>query len=285
MINWPTDVVEGVARRRVVVVLGSGVSANAETPSGERPPTWGTFLKLAYEKLGRSVPYIASALRQYNYLTACDYLRTAHGVEWNRIVAESFSTPPYQGARIHKAIFDLDCRIVASLNFDRIYETYASSASQGTVIVKNYNDGDMRQIVAGPGRYVVKPHGSIDSISSMIFTLSDYATARTSHRSFYELFGALLHTHIFLFVGCGLSDPDLQLMFEDYRHNHKECSHYITLPTPVYPEQIDLIRRTRGINVLKYSPKQNHQELTDSLVELGKVAGSFRNTLSNDQNW
>jgi hypothetical protein len=284
-LSWPAGLVQAIARRRAVILIGSGVSANAKTDDGVHPPTWGDFLKNIYKSLGRRLPHIAGSIARYNYLEACDYLKSEYNANWPDVIRDNFVTPQYRPCEIHKAIFDLDCRIVASLNFDKIYETYAITASENTIIIKNYYDDDVRQTVAGVDRYILKPHGTVDSISRMIFTLDDYARARTEHASFYEMMTALLHTHTFLCVGCGLSDPDMKLIFEDYRYKYSESPHYITLPSPVSPAEMLLIQKTRGLNVLKYSPKDQHKELTESLTELGKNVAAKRDEISASQNW
>jgi len=268
-----------------VILIGSGVSANAVSDSGRRPPTWGEFLKIAYKALGRRTPHITSALKRYNYLEACDYLKTALGHEWNAILKDNFVKPQYRAGEIHKAIFDLDSRIVASLNFDKIYETYAVVTSENTVIIKNYHEPDVRQTVAGADRYIIKPHGSVDTISKLIFTLEDYAKARIEYSAFYEIMEALLHTHTFLCIGCGLSDPDMKLMFEDYTYKHGEAPHFMTLPSPVSDEEIRLIRKTRGLNVLRYSSKDRHKELTSALTTLGAKVSETRDLIAKLRSW
>ena len=282
---WPQSLVQTIARRRAVILIGSGVSANARTDAGERPPTWGSFLATSYKVLGRRIPHIANALKRCNYLEACDYLKSEHGAGWQDLIRNTFVTPQYKPADIHKSIFDRDARIVASLNFDKIYETYAIPASENTVIVKNYYDDDVRQTVAGSDRYIIKPHGTVDSMSRMIFTLQDYARARIQHAAFYEMMTALLHTHTFLCIGCGLSDPDMKLIFEDYRYRYSESPHFMTLPTPVSAAEQSLRQTTRGLNVLGYSPKDHHSELTNSLNELGKQVSLRRDEIADLRNW
>lgn len=284
-IAWPPSLIHAVARRRAVLLIGSGVSANAQTTAGQRPPTWGEFLNTAYRSLGRRIPHLSRALERFSYLEACEYLKEEFGMEWPETIRSKYGVPTYRPAEIHKYIFDLDCRIVASLNFDKIYETYAISASENTIVIKNYYDADVRQTVAGADRYIIKPHGTIDSIPQMIFTLDDYARARVQYASFYEMMTALLHTHTFVCIGCGLSDPDIKLIFEDYRYKYSECPHYITLPNPIAPAEITLIQKTRGLNVIKYSPREDHKELTDSLAELGKTVVLKRAEIANSQNW
>jgi len=285
MIKWPSSVVQAIARRRAVILIGSGVSANAEADGGKYPPTWGGFLEDAYRMLGKSVRHVKDAINRYNYLEACEYLKQEHGAGWSELIKDHFVSPNYRAADIHKAIFNLDCRIVASLNFDKIYESYAMSASEGTIIIKNYYDNDIRQVVAGSDRYIIKPHGSVDTISKMIFTLEDYGRARNEHSTFYEILTSLLHTHTFICIGCGLSDPDMQLIFEDYKYKIAESPHFITLPSPVSEAQCSLIQKTRGLNVLKYSAKDRHAELTQSLTELVGLVSQKRDEIADLRSW
>lgn len=284
-VKWPPHVVHAIARRRAVILIGSGVSANAVDATGKRPPTWGAFLGTAYTQLGRRIPHISSSLKSFNYLEACDYIKSEYGAEWPELIRNSFVTPGFKPSEIHQAIFDLDVRLVASLNFDKIYETYALPQSENTIVVKNYYDADVRQVVAGGERYILKPHGTVDTISKMIFTLDDYAKARTEHGPFYEMLTALLHTHMFICVGCGLSDPDMKLIFEDYRYKFVESPHYILLPSPLADAEVSLIQKTRGLNVLKYSPKDGHKELTESLKQLVSLVGPARDEIARLQSW
>ena len=45
MIDWPQQLVDDLARRRAIVMIGSGVSRHSVGLSGARPPTWHGFLR------------------------------------------------------------------------------------------------------------------------------------------------------------------------------------------------------------------------------------------------
>ena len=284
MIEWPDEIVDAIARRRCALVIGSGVSANSKGTADVRPPTWKQFLVEGSERKEKPA-HIVDALDQNDLLEACDYLKTAMGNEWAGFVREKFSTPRYRPATIHEHILALDTRIVISLNFDKIYDNYANSTTEGTVIVKNYYDEDIREAVSGSGRYIIKPHGTVDSISKVIFTLDDYAKARVEHASFYEVLNSLLHTHLLLFIGCGLADPDLQTLFEEYRYRYEETAHYITLPAPVPPEKVEIVKRTRGLNILQYDPADGHSALTESLEHLVTLVAERRDAIAKEFSW
>lgn len=285
MIAWPASLVDALARRRCVIVIGSGVSANSQTADGRRPRTWGAFLDTLYASLNKRVNHISAALSQYRYLEASSYLKNELGAEWSGALKAEFGDPVYRSASIHEHIFNLDVRIVASMNFDKIYDTYAITSSEGTVSVKSYDNAELRSAASGVGRYVIKLHGTIDTVPTLIFTLEDYSKARIKHAGFYEILVALLHTHTFLFIGCGLNDPDMQLVFEDHFNKFGEAPHFMTLPSPFSEKQISLIRDTRGINVLKYSSKNFHNDLTVSLGELVKLVSVKRDEIVASRDW
>ena len=267
-------------------MIGSGVSANSVSSDGKRPPTWGEFLRVAKERMPQNKQYISSALKRYAYLEACAYLRDELGQQaWGDLIREYFVHTNYEPATIHEYIFELDLRTIISLNFDSIYEKYVYAKTQETLVIKNYFDGEIRQTIAGKDRYVIKAHGTADTVSKLIFTLEDYGSARVKHASFYELMTALLHTHVFLFVGCGTSDPDLQILFEDYRYKLEEAPHYMTVPKPFNAASAKLLERTRGLNTLSYSPRDHHSELTVALGELKQLVIEERTALAVSQNW
>lgn len=285
MIDWPRTLVDKIARRNIVILIGSGVSANSIDSDGNRPPTWFNFLKEAKGMLPSCPSYLTRALNQYRYLEACEYLKKIHDDKWIELVKDKFYRPNYKPADIHSSIFDLDSRIVCSLNFDRIYDTHAISKSDGTYIIKNYWDDDIGAITSGPERYLLKLHGSVDRPDKLIFSTSDYASARNKYTSFYSVLDALLITHSFLILGCGLNDPDIQLMFENYRYKYNLKNHYMCVPKPVHQMESTLIKDTRGINIIPYAPTDNHSELTHSLQELVEIVGKRRDELAGDQSW
>jgi hypothetical protein len=45
MIEWPDNLVDAIARRKCVLFLGSGISANSCNDEGKHPATWESFLK------------------------------------------------------------------------------------------------------------------------------------------------------------------------------------------------------------------------------------------------
>ncbi|MBF4280830.1 SIR2 family protein, partial [Vibrio anguillarum] len=143
MIKWPKEVVSDISRRRCVIFLGSGISMNSVNAGGRRPKTWRAFLESALMEINPKA-HITKLVKESDYLTACEVIKRELGKEeFTRIVRDEFLTPAYIPAEIHEKIFALDSRIVATPNFDKIYETYANSKANGSIVVKQHYDSDV----------------------------------------------------------------------------------------------------------------------------------------------
>jgi hypothetical protein len=197
MINWPDQLIADIARRRAVLMIGSGVSRHSIGDTGVHPPTWRGFLEAALIRCHPAPKHIKNAIKRGQYLDACEWLKKYAEDDWVSILRSSFVDPKFQPAEIHKLLYQLDCRIVLTPNFDLIFDGYAKTESQQTILVKNYDDDDLIDGIRRNDRLVLKVHGSIDEPNKMIFTKSDYAAARTKYSSFYSLLDALirLRTH------------------------------------------------------------------------------------------
>lgn len=287
MINWPGELVSDIARRRCVLVLGSGVSRNSINAVGRSPKTWAAFLQ---DQLVNIKPnaHIRKLLKENDYLTACEVIKSSLGRErFTRIVRDEFLTPAYIPAPIHEAIFKLDSRIVITPNFDKIYETYANAQANGSIVVKQHCDNDVNSVIRESGRVILKLHGSIDSPDNMVFTRAEYAKARTQSASFYEIVQALSLTHTFLFIGCGINDPDIKLLLEDTFFRHRSArSHVMILPSDsVHKSLVPILQETMNLRILNYSSKSRHAELLTSLQALGQAVDQEREQIRIGSNW
>ncbi len=287
MINWPESLIEDIARRKCVLVLGSGVSKNSTNAAGERPKDWNEFLKRASETInGRTE--IRRQIKSGDYLTACELIKKELGRDdYNTLVRTEFLTPAFQPAKIHEHIFNLDSRIVITPNFDKIYDTYANTASHGNFIVKRYTELDIADSIRRPEPLIIKIHGSVESPDELIFTRKDYSEARTKYRDFYNLIYALSITHTFVFIGCGTNDPDIRLILEDYSFRFaRNKKHYMVMSkNAVHAKVREIISETMSLNSLLYDPKDNHRLLTESLEKLVSAVELKRDDLANTRKW
>lgn len=260
---------------------------NSVNANGRRPKAWLDFLQGTLSDIKPNV-HIRRLLKDGDYLTACEVIKRELGKEeFTRVVKEEFLSPAYIPAEIHKDIFALDSRIVATPNFDKIYETYANSEANGSIVVKQHYDSDVTSCIRGSDRLILKVHGTIDSPNSLIFTRAEYAEARIKYSSFYELLEALALTHTFIFLGCGVNDPDIKLLLEDTLFKHDSSrSHVMLLPRgSLHKSVIAVIQDTMNLNIIQYSKRESHKELRESIKRLIDLVEAERSDLKINMNW
>jgi hypothetical protein len=290
--EWPEPLVRDIARRRAVIVIGSGVSRHAVGVDGEtRPPIWRNFLLDAADKVGRTheTAHIFKAIEDGDLLHACEWLKDRFDEDWPGYLRSRFSDPRYQAGRLHEAIALLDSRVVFSLNFDDIYENKSREINEASQFVKNYYDSDICEFLRGNARYVVKVHGNLASPASLIFTQEEYSKARIKNSLFYSAFDAALLTHTFLFVGCGYGDPDLNLLLENQAFSSLPGSvspHYFLTSTDAPSDLKRSLRKNRNLKTLVYTKVDDHHSgIVTAINRLLELVTEARGALTENNNW
>lgn len=290
--HWPAPLVRDIARRRTVIVIGSGVSRHALGADGKtRPPMWKEFLEAAAEKIGAGddTKHIFEAIKGGDLLHACEWLKHRFDEDWTAHLRGVFVDPHYTPGELHKIIALLDSRVVFSLNFDDIYEGKSKEVNEASQFVKNYYDSDVCEFLRGDARYVVKVHGNLASPASLIFTQEEYSQARVKHSLFYSAFDAALMSHTFLFVGCGYGDPDVNLLLENQAFSVTSGSvspHYFLTAQGLSSDLQRSLRRNRNLKVLTYDAVDDgHSGLVTAMEDLLSKVSDERALLVENSNW
>lgn len=289
---WPEELIHSIACRRCVLFFGAGVSMNSSGKDGVRPPSWSSFLTEAAGLIGapgrKIIKEINALIKASDYLTAAEVIRTEIKQErFTNLVKARFHTPDFKAAPIHKTLFNLDLRIAITPNFDSIYETAAGERGAGALTTKIYHDDDIADCLRRHERVLIKSHGTISSPNKLIFTRTDYAKARNSHSQFYELLDALLRTHTFIFVGCGVNDPDIRSLLENYRYRHPYGqSHYFVTASKNFGTEVKTVMsESLKINFIEYQATKDHANLSRELENLQQLVEIERIAISKNQSW
>lgn len=291
MIDWPENLVNDIARRRAVIVIGSGVSRHsvAANDQNSRPPTWKAFLEKALDDCPNkeNLAAIQDAIAKEDLLHACEWLKNRFDENWVGYLRRTFSLPAFKPSEIHDTILKLDSRIIFSLNFDDIYERHANSIHHGSHIVKSFHDADVSEFLRGDGRFIIKVHGSLHTANELIFTQKEYSRARSKYTSFYQAFDATLLTNTFLFIGSGYNDPDVNLILENQNFTFPTHSpHYFLASSPFSADRKLSLRENRGIKVLEYDKvDDNHSGLVTELSALYDKVESARYDIAGATSW
>ena len=270
MFNWPNDLVSDIARRTCVLYIGAGVSANSSSAKGISPPTWEAFLRSCLTKINKAdCAYIEQLLSQKDLLSACEVIIDKIGTaEFNNVAQDAFRRPGFKPASIHETIYNLDARLVITPNVDKIYEQYAQATSCGTIVVKKQTEHDISNFIRSTDRVILKAHGSIDAPNEMIFSKYQYNEARYKYSGFYKLLDSLALTHTYVFIGCGLNDPDIRLTLENYNFGFPGCKphYFVAADTAMNPDLEQSLLKNCNLKVIKYDNSDGkHEKLLPAL--------------------
>lgn len=220
---------------------------------------------------------------------ACEIIVDTIGEnDFGELIADEYRRPGYSPSEIHKIIYSLDSRLVITPNIDKIYEHYASAESHSTVVVKSYLDEDLAKFLRTKDYLIIRAHGHVDDPSKIIFTHKQYSAARNKYSTFYKLLDALILTHTFIFLGCGINDPDIQLTLENQNFLYPGCRpHYFIIPKNSHPvEFMNVLANNRNIKFLPYDPiDENHTGLYSILRQLNEEVERERMDIAANQTW
>lgn len=293
MINWPSDLINDIARRKCVLYLGSGVSANSITSDGmKHPATWDEFLRNVLtkrsEELKDQISIITKLLNNKDYLMACEIIVNQIGErDFGDLAADEFRRPGFQVSTIHEVIYSLDSKIVITPNIDKIYEQCANINSHSTVVTKKYYK-DIAPFLRQSDYLIIKAHGCVDDPQNIVFTHEQYNRARYKYATFYRILDALLLTNTFIFIGCGLTDPDIQLTLENNNFSFPNCKphYFITSKGSIDIEVAKSLLKNRNIKILTYENLDgSHKELLADLQTLSPRVEDKRQEMSTKAAW
>nr|WP_295869878.1 SIR2 family protein [uncultured Chitinophaga sp.] len=282
MIKWPDSLVRELADRRCIIFIGAGASAGCKNASGERPPTWEQFLRNACQKFVSAAEqeFVEKLIDAKQYLDAAEIIISyVDKPDLNRYYRDSFLVPDFQHYELHKLIQELDAKIVITTNYDIIYEK--SCEPHGVVggyITKLYTDQHILNEIRSQTRLIIKAHGCVKSPDDIVLTRSNYFEAKKKYPAFYNLLDSLFLVNTIVFIGCGLSDPDLLLTLENSNIAVPSVHpHYSVMSMGGHPALNKAIKNSYNIKLLEYeNAAGDHANLLSSLRELRDLVLNLR---------
>jgi hypothetical protein len=260
--------------RRVVLFIGSGVSASGVTRRGSRIRQWYSFLEYASSRLSNEEgqELIKNYLEDNNYLFAAEVIKNSlSSTDWAQLIQDEFGQIA-DPSDLHRAIVSLDQRIIVTTNFDKLLENaWADPSIRGThfpQVITSLNPSAFKILREGRS-YLVKLHGTVDDPESIVFTQSDYTKHAYINWAYSSFIETLLTTYTVLFIGFSMNDPALSRLVEIHAQRYPLCRpHYIFTAGPINDTVKELNRNLRRLYVMEYSPENNHSQLVDQIKDL-----------------
>jgi len=268
-ITWPDSLVREIAEHRCIIFMGAGVSMGSVGADGvTRPPGWEKFLKNSLSLITdeRSRRFAAQLIKKQQFLDAAEVITEGSDhAAFGNYLRETFDAPRFVASEMHKLVLDIDPKIVITTNYDQIYDRYCTSGiAAGGYNVTLHTDNNIVDSIRSRVRLVVKAHGCVSRPQEIILSRSSYYKARRDHGKFYSVLDALFLTNTILFIGCSLTDPDIQLVLENVNLSAPSAHpHYALVEKSRHQIIKSAIKTTHNIELLEYPAKQHAVAVTE----------------------
>lgn len=214
---------EANIENKLVIFIGAGVSANSGYKS------WQELIRemdycIRYSDDPSDKHYDTDEL-----LRIPQYLKNICEDKYIQVLKNCFETLPTQTNPIINAILDLKPHHIITTNFDHLIEFSIEELFKDFVKERKINNyaivkKDQDIISVNKNNLVIKMHGDIEDIKSMVLMEDDYLNYSSTHSLIETFIKSLLIDHSFLFVGYNLGDYNLKLImnwFEIIISNYK----------------------------------------------------------------
>lgn len=287
MINWPNSLVEEIASKRAILFLGSGISSSSTNAAGIRPPSWKKLLEDAVAKFvtrPEDIKFVTELLQKELFLDAAEVVFDGVPQADRRVFFQDvFAVPRFKASDYHAAIQGINAKIVITTNYDQLYEEQCGALAAGRgYAVRKYNDRNILNDVRSKDNLIVKAHGCVNNTDALILTRSDYFKIKKEHWQFYNVLDSLLTVNTVVFLGCSMTDPDIQLVLENTNiAASSDHTHYAVLPKGRHPALLRAMENSYNIKALEYDydAAGGHSVLYDSLVDLKSRIDDVRQVL------
>jgi hypothetical protein len=275
------DLVDDLARQRVVLFLGSGVSSSSPTRAGGRIKGWAEFLRDLCAKVdGPTSQQVVGLIGKNDLLLACEILQESLKEEWDNFISDEFGQMAEPSA-LHEAILGLDQRIILTTNFDKLietcWETKIGTSSHLPRVIASIDASVFNVLKDNKNKYLIKIHGNVDDPSTIVFSKSEYIRLAFGSAIYSSFLESLLLNYTFLFVGFSMEDPAISSLLEMYALKYpKSRPHYMFSEQGVADNVLSINRRLRKLIVIKYDSSENHKMLPKVIQNLSDVAMSRR---------
>ena len=282
MVNIPTGLREAIKADELVLFVGAGLSWNFKNKKNETLEGWTKMASSITSHLKEKHRITEEVKQSCDKKEPIDALKEIEDSGVNkRIVGEFvkdyFTLGEGNDYSLHQNLFELSTKIITT-NYDRAFEMAVPRLQEIKAYRgKNYELNRLKK----DSVFLFKLHGCIENVDSMVLFPSDYEKLYNSKGRDAEHALYALRNHIFnktfLFIGTGLSDPQINSFFEEIKRIQQiyNQEHYIITPDPL----------EKSLDFLTRIPIPSYEEIPgiiDQLLEI-KRAQDEKNIPLNEQ--
>ncbi|HDS6497323.1 TPA: SIR2 family protein [Enterobacter asburiae] len=261
--SWPESLAREIAENRCIFHLGSGLSCQSTDDDGNRPLSWPGLLNELKDRTLQDpsmVSLVDDFLAEKKLLDAAEIIRTkGRSDEFNRIIKNEFFDKNFNISESHRIIVEISPKIIATTNYDSIIENaLMEKAGRNSFVSFEHTTNGLIDAVKSPSTILIKFHGCAQHPRDIILSRSDYFKLRDRFSVSFDILTALYKINSVVFIGCGIEDPDINLLLENIRLQAGESSpSYALVGSLSYAAKIkETIKTQYNIELILYP--QNH---------------------------
>lgn len=271
----PSELFDHFKNKKASFFIGAGLSR------GVGLPDWPTLL---CELIDRAEAVIANSQDYAKecreliknsdaFLTVAQELREKLGKdEFNKYIRERFVDNRPEPNDVFKEIVSFPYNYIVTTNYDYLIEDAYAFVHRKTPKIYTYKQAQaMADNIWNGYPFILKAHGDADEPDKIILTEKDYRNLIHAEVGYKSILQVLFTTNSILFLGTSLTDPELKLLLGFLRHSYHEGGpkHYALMDesrlTGITAERW---RKDYGINIIKYDPSNNHEQVLQFLKSL-----------------
>jgi SIR2-like domain len=260
----------------LVLFAGSGLSAQAETDDGRRPPLWkgllGQMARWACETsvLGEEDEEAIGHLIERGYfIEAGQELAERLETQLQRCLAAIILANEAKTGRAHELAAEINFRAYLTTNYDGFLEE-AYSRLHGVALQKYYERTILNVWEAWRQRekFIFKLHGDISDPETLILGTRSYERVMGGDNLYISCLENIISNASVLFVGFGGSDPDLDSITSRVaQFDGRLKRHWMVVPQGELPVlKAKRLANDRGIRVVEYAHDKKRDAKHQGLV-------------------
>ncbi|NIM11911.1 MAG: NACHT domain-containing protein [Candidatus Aminicenantes bacterium] len=275
----PKDLIEQIAKGRAVAFIGAGLSQGAGLPGWpqllKQMMDWGEQNRIAMDDRKELEEYIESG----ELLMAAEELRERLGKSaFHQFMMEVFLESKPEPTAAHQLLPKIPFSAVLTTNYDKLLEAVYVDPSIPSFT--HLDHAELSKALWSGEFYLLKLHGTIDRIESVVLGTTDYREVMHNNRAYRQCLSTLFSSKTVLFIGFGLTDRDLNLLLDELRsifHDYTGTHYALMNTADVKPIKQKRFEKDYNIKILPYTPSApHHPEVEVFLKELAKEVNKIK---------
>lgn len=280
---------------KLIVFVGAGVSCNVANM-----PSWNALI----QEMAKSIKYsrcsicrkkekdcektckFTDSFSTDEYLKIPQYVYNRSKKLYNQVLSDNIHHEPNIDAPLSNAIMDLAPAHIITTNYDKLIENCKNMQKDNYEVI--IHDKDLLNAIKN--RYIIKMHGDIDNLETIVLKEADYLEYTQKHVLIEMFIKSLLTDHTILFLGYSLNDYNVKLIISwiNYiRTQNKALDKttkfaYIVLDEKKIAKNQLKYFESNNIGVINLNKMPLIENIPDELTnDIGKRLYSFLRTIKN----